>query len=71
MRFDVFISHAWTSDEYREWARLLAASLRHVGFSVVMVPFALMLTITRQLVCVWLESRGSLWGGEHSFIYTQ
>lgn len=34
MRFDVFISYAWTDDRHREWVRLLAASLRHMGFNV-------------------------------------
>ena len=34
MRFDVFISYAWTSCEHREWVRLLAANLRHMGFDV-------------------------------------
>lgn len=34
MQFDVFISYAWTSDEHREWVRLLAASLRNMGFNV-------------------------------------
>lgn len=34
VRFDVFISYAWTSDEHREWVRLLAAGLRHMGFNV-------------------------------------
>lgn len=34
MQFDVFISYAWTSDEHREWVRLLAAGLRHAGFEV-------------------------------------
>ncbi|MBM6988294.1 MAG: toll/interleukin-1 receptor domain-containing protein [Olsenella umbonata] len=34
MRFDVFISYAWTSCEHCEWVRLLAANLRHMGFDV-------------------------------------
>lgn len=34
MQFDVFISYAWTSDEHREWVHLLAAALRHMGFSI-------------------------------------
>lgn len=34
MQFDVFISYAWTDDRHREWVRLLAASLRHMGFHV-------------------------------------
>lgn len=34
MQFDVFISYAWTNDEHREWVRLLAATLRHMGFNV-------------------------------------
>ena len=34
MQFDVFISYAWTNDEYREWVRLLATNLRHMGFNV-------------------------------------
>ena len=31
---DVFISYAWTSDEHREWVRLLAANLKAAGYDV-------------------------------------
>lgn len=34
MRFDVFISYAWTNNEHREWVHLIAAALRLLGFSV-------------------------------------
>lgn len=34
MRFDVFISYAWTDNGHREWVRLLAACLRGMGFNV-------------------------------------
>lgn len=34
MRFDLFISYAWTNEEHREWVRLLAAHLRTMGFIV-------------------------------------
>lgn len=31
---DLFISYAWTSDEHREWVRLLAASIKAIGYDV-------------------------------------
>lgn len=31
---DLFISYAWTSDEHRQWVRLLAANLKAVGYDV-------------------------------------
>lgn len=34
MQFDLFISYAWTSNEHREWVRLLAASLHAMGFTI-------------------------------------
>lgn len=34
MGSDLFISYAWTSDEHREWVRLLAAQLKALGFDV-------------------------------------
>lgn len=34
MGADVFISYAWSSDEHREWVRLLAAQLKALGFDV-------------------------------------
>lgn len=34
MGADLFISYAWTSDEHREWVRLLAAQLKALGFDV-------------------------------------
>lgn len=34
MTFDLFISYSWTSLEHCQWVRLLAACLRHMGFSV-------------------------------------
>lgn len=34
MSEDLFISYAWTSDEHREWVRLLAATLKAAGYDV-------------------------------------
>ena len=34
MSADLFISYAWTSDEHREWVRLLAAHLKAIGYDV-------------------------------------
>ncbi|MCC6496947.1 MAG: toll/interleukin-1 receptor domain-containing protein [Propionibacteriaceae bacterium] len=34
MSEDLFISYAWTSDEHREWVRLLAANLKAAGYDV-------------------------------------
>lgn len=34
MAADLFISYAWTSDQHREWVRLLAAQLKALGFDV-------------------------------------
>lgn len=34
MSADLFISYAWTSNEHREWVRLLAAHLKAVGYDV-------------------------------------
>lgn len=34
MSEDLFISYAWTSDEHREWVRLLAANLKAAGYNV-------------------------------------
>ena len=31
---DLFISYAWSSDEHREWVRLLAANLKALGYDV-------------------------------------
>lgn len=31
---DLFVSYAWTSDEHREWVRLLAATLKAAGYEV-------------------------------------
>ncbi|MDI9629455.1 MAG: toll/interleukin-1 receptor domain-containing protein [Acidobacteriota bacterium] len=34
MTADLFISYAWTSNEHREWVRLLAAHLKAIGYDV-------------------------------------
>lgn len=34
MDSDLFISYAWTSDDYRQWVRLLAAQLKALGYDV-------------------------------------
>ncbi|MDO5619650.1 toll/interleukin-1 receptor domain-containing protein [Kocuria sp.] len=34
MTADLFISYAWTSDQHREWVRLLAANLKAIGYDV-------------------------------------
>lgn len=34
MTADLFISYAWTSEEHREWVRLLAANLKALGYDV-------------------------------------
>lgn len=34
MSVDLFISYAWTSDDHRQWVRLLAAQLKVLGFDV-------------------------------------
>lgn len=34
MSADVFISYAWSSDEHRQWVRLLAAHMKAVGYDV-------------------------------------
>lgn len=34
MSSDLFISYAWTSETHREWVRLLASQLHHIGFDV-------------------------------------
>ena len=34
MAADLFISYAWTSDQHRQWVRLLAAQLKAVGYDV-------------------------------------
>jgi hypothetical protein len=34
MSADLFISYAWTSDEHREWVRLLASQLHQLGYVV-------------------------------------
>lgn len=34
MNKDLFISYAWTTDEHREWVRLLAANLKAAGYDV-------------------------------------
>lgn len=34
MTADLFISYAWSSDEHREWVRLLAANLKALGYDV-------------------------------------
>ncbi|MGO3358923.1 MAG: toll/interleukin-1 receptor domain-containing protein [Bifidobacterium crudilactis] len=34
MSADLFISYAWTSDQHREWVRLLAAQLKAIGYDV-------------------------------------
>lgn len=31
---DLFISYAWTSEQHRQWVRLLAACLQHLGYHV-------------------------------------
>lgn len=34
MTADLFISYAWTSDQHRQWVRLLAAQLKALGYDV-------------------------------------
>ena len=34
MGADIFISYAWTSPEHREWVRLLASSMKAIGYDV-------------------------------------
>lgn len=34
MGVDLFISYAWTSDQHRQWVRLLAAQLKALGYDV-------------------------------------
>lgn len=34
MAADLFISYAWTSDQHRQWVRLLAAQLKALGYDV-------------------------------------
>lgn len=34
MKTDLFISYAWTSDIHREWVRLIASHLDHIGYIV-------------------------------------
>lgn len=34
MSKEIFISYAWTSEEHREWVRLLASHLRFIGYQV-------------------------------------
>ncbi len=34
MKTDLFISYAWTSDAHREWVRLIASHLDHIGYTV-------------------------------------
>lgn len=34
MSADLFISYAWTSDQHRQWVRLLASQLKALGFDV-------------------------------------
>lgn len=34
MAADIFISYAWTSNQHRQWVRLLAAQLKALGYDV-------------------------------------
>lgn len=34
MKTNLFISYAWTSDQHRQWVRLLASQLRLIGYTV-------------------------------------
>src|SRR5699024_12109327 len=34
MAADLFISYAWTPGQHRQWVRLLAAYLKHLGYDV-------------------------------------
>ncbi|MFZ2172809.1 MAG: toll/interleukin-1 receptor domain-containing protein, partial [Rhodococcus sp. (in: high G+C Gram-positive bacteria)] len=34
MSADLFISYAWTSDQHRQWVRMLAANVRALGYDV-------------------------------------
>src|SRR5699024_2250672 len=35
---DPFISYAWTSDQHRQWVRLLASQLKAIGYDVLVDP---------------------------------